>query len=169
MILSGHANIDNQRLLDKCIELSKNPRLSKKQNILFPGVINSHWGNIKKDKKIQGESSPHTWPEWMQIQELIEEYVPYSSIETSWFNIMPYNSTIHLHTHPHSSKSVLIYYPYTIPEHPAIEFLINNEWCSFYPTSGDWFIFPNNLPHRVKTNSRSEPRVSISINFNTGI
>lgn len=164
----GHINIDNTILINKCTILSENPYIARKQTFLFPGVINSHFRNLKNsNKQFLKETNPHMWEEWREIQKEIEDIVPSISIENSWFNIMPINSEIRMHNHPYSSKSVLVYYVNSLSNHPSIDFLIDKEWVPVFPVSGDWLMFPNHLLHRVKTNSFStEHRISISINFN---
>lgn len=166
-ILHGHINIDNTILVNKCNLLSENPNVARKQTLLFPGTINSHFNNLKNsNNQFLEETNPHKWEEWKGVQEEIENIVPLRSIESSWFNVMPINAEMKIHNHPHSSKSVFVYYVNSSLNHPSIDFLIDRKWVSVFPVSGDWLMFPNNLFHRVKLNSSTEHRISISINFN---
>jgi hypothetical protein len=166
-VIYGHINVDNTSLINKCNMLSENPNIARKQTLLFPGTINSHFRNLKNSNdQFLEERNPHRWEEWKEVQNEIEDIVPFFSIETSWFNVMPINSEIKMHNHPYSSKSVFVYYVNSSLDHPSIDFLINYKRVSIFPVSGDWLMFPNSLWHGVKLNSSTENRISISINFN---
>jgi hypothetical protein len=176
MIKTGHIEYDNYALMQKCIELANNPIVSRKQEIndLFPGVINSHFKNIEFTKNTNvdplfksRESNPHKWTEFEFILSELKKHNPIETIETSWFNLMPYGGSMKPHCHTFSTQYVLVYYVNSTPEHPPIEVLVDGEWKQFNVVSGDWISFANDTHHRVGMNQTNVDRISISVNFNT--
>jgi hypothetical protein len=173
---TGHIAHSNHALLQKCIDLANNPIVSRKQETdkLFPGVINSHFNNISLNKNTDPdpqfksrESNPHNWNEFQFVLTEIKKCNSINTIESSWFNIMPYGALMKAHSHAYSTECVLIYYVNSNPEHPPLELFLNGEWKKITVVSGDWVSFPNKIRHKVGLNLCNDNRISIAINYNT--
>ena len=173
---TGHIEYNNHVLLQKCVDMANNPIVSRKQetNKLFPGVINSHFKNIALNKNTNPdpqfksrESNPHNWNELQFVLTELKKYNNIDTIETSWFNVMPYGASMKAHSHAYSTEFVLIYYVNSKPEHPPLEVFLDGEWKKFKVVSGDWVSFSNSIEHKVGLNLCKEDRISIVLNFNT--
>jgi hypothetical protein len=157
-MLKGHLDIDNSALMRKCLELSKN--IHNEPGDLFINVIDSHFFN-----KDDLNGNPHKWQEFLPVMDHLKTLIEDpTEITKSWFNITLNGGIMNRHIHFQSPHSVFVYYINCNPDHPHLEFLVNDQWIKAECVTGDWLLFPKDLPHRVPINTGTSDRISVSIN-----
>ena len=157
-MLKGHLNIDNSALMEKCVELSK--RIHVEPGGYFIDVIDSHT-LAPEDPDV----NPHNWPEFKPVLDHLNTLLENpNEITKSWFNITLTGGIMNDHIHFQAPDSVFVYYIHCNPNHPHIEFLVDDEWIEEKCVSGDWLLFPKLLHHRVPINNSTGDRMSISVN-----
>lgn len=161
MIITGHLSISNEALVKKCVDITQATEFRRSPPGIFTGVIDSR----TKSKFGKNIIDPHNWDEFLPIIPTINELSNHMPITNSWFNITEYRGEMQAHVHPLASKYVFLYYVNCNATHPQIEFLINKEWVSYNCVSGDWLFFPKDTMHRVKPNTGTPDRISISVNL----
>ena len=106
------------------------------------------------------------------------QYKQSFQITQSWFNYTQANQNLHVHVHPNSVFSGVVYIgeilsPITFERPDAFNrawaFECESNWMtaidfSIQPQHGDIIIFPSNLPHRVNANPLEGTRVSLAFN-----
>jgi hypothetical protein len=158
-MLKGHLNIDNSALMKKCLELSKT--IHVEPGGYFVNVIDSHFLDPNNP-----QSNPHRWPEFQPVMDHLKTLVEDpGEITKSWFNVTLNGGVMKDHIHFQAPHSVFVYYINCNPDHPHLEFLVDDEWIESPCVSGDWLLFPKPLHHRVPENNSTGDRISISINI----
>jgi hypothetical protein len=158
-MIKGHLNIDNSALIGKCLELSKNIEVGTGGGY-FVDVIDSH-RFAPDDPNV----NPHTWLEFQPVIDHLKHLIDPTEITKSWFNITLTGGVMNKHMHFQAPHSVLVYYINCNPDHPHLEFLVDDQWIEQKCVSGDWLIFPKNLFHRVPVNTGTGDRMSVSVNI----
>ncbi|AOV58726.1 hypothetical protein T040910_221 [Synechococcus phage S-CAM3] len=123
----------------------------------------------------QIESAVVSYSQGIELQRLLSTG---SNLRLSniWFNINPPGAYNHIHVHPGSLLSGVLWIK--APKESGNLFLRDplemNSYClgdnaiSFPPEEGTMMLFPSYLPHDVGTNMSEETRISVSFNLDFG-
>ena len=160
VIKSGHIDIDNEPLIQKCREIATNTNRVTHGTDLFENVVLNHaW--VRENPN----DAPHNWPEFQPINQLIAELSGNTVPFRSWFNITSYGGQMREHIHHGAQHSVFVYYVRCLPEHPSIEFNEAGNWQDKNFRTGDWVYFPKDTLHRVGFSHSHQERISISVSL----
>jgi hypothetical protein len=163
MILSrGKYKGPTNEIVSKCYSIVKNYQLPKIVNDggEKDGTINMVPWLMKRNLSTL---MPHYWDELKPLIETVEQLTNGNTVTFSWFNILPYGSSLGEHRHLKPNHSVFIYYPKCSDASSAFEFYENGSWISVQVETGDWIQVKNHVLHRVPKNY-GEDRISIAFN-----
>ena len=161
-MLTGHLNIDNTALMKRCMDTSSDKTIAmlNPDSKYFQKVVESHAG-----AQTNPDANPHCWPEFAPVLDCLKHIVAPDQMVMSWYNITLAGGLMKAHYHTDSVDKILVYYVNCNPSHPPLELLIDKQWIKHNCKTGSWLLFPRDIYHRVRVNTGSSDRISISVNI----
>ena len=163
-------NLNNDRLLAKCLSVLNDNNLSKITNQKgSDNKIESFQRTSTYPFRLNLDANPHTWEEFELVVDFLQTISNYNSIHDSWVtNSLP-GGYIGPHSHKsnklHNIHSVFIYYVNINDTHCPTRFFIDNKWITLNQKQGDLIYFDNSILHDTLPNEGIGDRIVISGNI----